>query len=74
MANVSALPINEKILFHAHMIAQLCEGTNCPKCPLAISDPQKNSYGCLMENMGWPDGRLEIERRFQDARNKREKE
>lgn len=67
MANVSTLPINEKILFHAHMLAQLCDGKICEFCPLS----EDNGDWCLMQNLVSEHTREEIERRFNDARNKR---
>lgn len=70
MANVSTLPINEKILFHAHMLAQLCSGKYCKECPLA----EDGGEFCLLQFVQSEHTRDEIERRFQDARNKREKE
>ena len=67
MSDVKTLPINEKILFHAHMLAQLCEGKYCESCPLS----EDNGDFCLLQNVVSEQTRDEIERRFEDARNKR---
>lgn len=71
MASVSTLPNSEKILFHAHMLADLCEKTPCCSCPLLDADEGGICLLCGFEHKFTRD---EIERRFQDARNKREKE
>lgn len=69
MTDVKTLPINEKILFHAHMLAQLCDQIRCDDCPLM----DRNATQCLASDLHDDYFTAEIERRYQDARNKREK-
>ena len=69
MTDLKTLPNSEKILFHANMLTALCKLTPCCSCPLFDGD---DGGTCLLCGFESAFTRGEIERRFNDARNKRE--